>query len=710
MGDAEESADLIDYYCGQVEEADGFVRPMGRITPVERNTDVLRPYGVFACIAPFNFPAGALGRDVLRRAHGGQRGGLQAGRGRALDRAPTVRRSIATPGCRPACSTSWPAGAKTIGDALWQHPGVDGVVFTGSKAVGLRIHAGHQCALDQAVPAGAGRKERRRWSLPSADLDAAAEGVMRSAFSLQNQKCSATSRVYVDRAVADAVPRAADREDPRDPDGRSHRAGRLLRTGHQPAVGRAVRARRGPGSGARAPSSSAASGSAAGSSTRGHFVAPTIARLPLSQLALPRGAVRPVPGGGRGERARRGDRGVERARNTGSPPASSPADPAEVERFFDEIEAGVCYANKRSGATTGAWPGAQAFCGWKGSGSTGKGGCGPYYVAQFLREQNRTVIDSGSHEGVTNSSNEGPRARLSQDRGSPSRAQGPGDRRAATRSGPPPATSRSTRSSSPTGRGPMVEDVDGNRYLDFMAGIAVSSTGYGHPKVVAAIKEAADRFLHICGSDFYYEGMAALCERLARLAPGPSREAGLPHQLRHRGRSKAAIKLARYATRRTAIIAFRGAFHGRTHRRRDAHLQQGAPARRVRARCSRTCITFRSPTATAASSAPTKTNATGAASTSIEQELFTRQLDPGDVAAIFVEPVQGEGGYVVPPPGWLRDLRELCDRHGILLVADEVQSRRRPHREDVGLRARGRRARHPAHRQGARLRACRSAR
>ena len=86
------------------------------------------------------------------------------------------------------------------------------------------------------------------------------------------------------------------------------------------------------------------------------------------------------------------------------------------------------------------------------------------------------------------------------------------------------------------GQGVMVEDVDGNRYLDFMAGIAVSSTGYGHPKVVAAVKEAADRFLHICGSDFYYEGMAALCERLAKVAPGHVQEAGLPHQLRDRGR------------------------------------------------------------------------------------------------------------------------------------------------------------------------------
>jgi 4-aminobutyrate aminotransferase len=222
------------------------------------------------------------------------------------------------------------------------------------------------------------------------------------------------------------------------------------------------------------------------------------------------------------------------------------------------------------------------------------------------------------------------------------------------------------------GQGVMVEDVDGNRFLDFMAGIAVSSTGYGHPKVVAAVKDAADRFLHICGSDFYYEGMAALCERLARLAPGTSKKRVF---LTNSGTEavEGAIKLARYSTRRTAIIAFRGAFHGRTtgavsltssKARQHAGFGPLLPdvhhvpyAYRYRCQwcadqpaCTRGCLD------------------------AIEGDLFTRHLDPRDVAAIFVEPIQGEGGYVVPPPGWLRSLREICDRHGILLVADEVQS------------------------------------
>jgi 4-aminobutyrate aminotransferase len=222
------------------------------------------------------------------------------------------------------------------------------------------------------------------------------------------------------------------------------------------------------------------------------------------------------------------------------------------------------------------------------------------------------------------------------------------------------------------GRGPMVQDVDGNRFLDFMAGIAVSATGYGHPAVVAAVKEAADRFLHICGSDFYYESMATLCERLARSAPGDARKRVF---LTNSGTEavEAAIKLARYATRRTAIIAFRGAFHGRstgavtlTSSKARQHAGFGPLLPDVhhvpyayryrcgfcagKAECTRACLA------------------------TIEHELFARHLDPADVAAIFVEPIQGEGGYVVPPDGWLRDLRELCDRHGILLVADEVQS------------------------------------
>jgi 4-aminobutyrate aminotransferase len=221
------------------------------------------------------------------------------------------------------------------------------------------------------------------------------------------------------------------------------------------------------------------------------------------------------------------------------------------------------------------------------------------------------------------------------------------------------------------GRGPMVEDVDGNRFLDFMAGIAVCSTGYSHPKVVEAVKDAADRFLHICGSDFYYEGMAALCERLARIAPGPSRKRVF---LTNSGTeaTEGAIKLVRYATRRTAIIAFRGAFHGRSTGAvslTSSKARQHAGFGPLLPDVHHVPFPYRYRCQFCADQGDCNRGCIG----SIE-ELFNRQVDPGDVAAIFVEPILGEGGYVIPPTGWLRDLRELCDRHGILLVADEVQS------------------------------------
>lgn len=218
----------------------------------------------------------------------------------------------------------------------------------------------------------------------------------------------------------------------------------------------------------------------------------------------------------------------------------------------------------------------------------------------------------------------------------------------------------------------MVEDVDGNRYLDFMAGIAVTSTGYNHPAVVAAVREAAGKFLHICGADFYYEGFARLCERLAKLAPGASKKRVF---LSNSGAEavEGAMKLARHSTGRPAFVAFTGSFHGRTYGALSLTASKAVQRSGFgpflpevyhvpypyqyrcdfchgAAECNQGCIRH------------------------ITDDLFAKRLDPKDVAAIVVEPVQGEGGYVVPPPGFLRQLRDLCDRHGILLICDEVQS------------------------------------
>jgi 1-pyrroline-5-carboxylate dehydrogenase len=392
MGDAEESADLIDYYCAQVEDADGFVRPMGRITPVERNTDVLRPYGVFACIAPFNFP--------LALSAGMSSAALAAGNAvvykPAEDTPLTGLRlyEIYRDAGLPAGAFNLLVGHRdAIGDPLWQHPGVDGVVFTGSKAVGMRIHAGLSGGWIKPCLLELGGKNAAL-VMPSADLDAAAEGVMRSAFGLQNQKCSATSRVYLHREVAAAfVERLLERTRAMrmgDPSERDIFFGPVINERSVVRYERAVAQARAEGvvlhGGARL---------AGGAFDRGHFVAPTVALLPLESGLFREELFVPVLAVGEVESL---DEAIGQANAVeyGLTAGIFSGDPAEVARFFDRIEAGVCYANKRTGATTGAWPGAQPFCGWKGSGSTGKGGCGPYYVAQFTREQSRTVIEESS--------------------------------------------------------------------------------------------------------------------------------------------------------------------------------------------------------------------------------------------------------------------------------------------------------------------------
>jgi 4-aminobutyrate aminotransferase len=223
------------------------------------------------------------------------------------------------------------------------------------------------------------------------------------------------------------------------------------------------------------------------------------------------------------------------------------------------------------------------------------------------------------------------------------------------------------------GRGIVVTDVDGNEFFDFSAGIAVTSTGHCHPEVVAAIQKQAGELIHMSGTDFYYESMVKLSERLSKIAPMPG-----PHRV-YFGNSgteavEAALKLARYHTKRSSIIAFFGAFHGRTmgavsltaskpqQKRRFAPLvpgvthvaypdvYRGTPEGMDPEKFALSCATY------------------------IEEKLFQTILPPEEVAAIFVEPVQGEGGYVVAPTIFMKELRRICDKHGILLVADEVQS------------------------------------
>ncbi len=218
------------------------------------------------------------------------------------------------------------------------------------------------------------------------------------------------------------------------------------------------------------------------------------------------------------------------------------------------------------------------------------------------------------------------------------------------------------------GRGTEAWDVDGNRFLDFAAGIAVCATGHSHPRVVAAVREAAGRFLHI-SSDYWHEEMTAIAERLAALAPF-----GEPAMcfLCQSGTEavEGALKLARYVTRRQRIIAFLGGFHGRTMGSlalTSSKVTQQAGFAPVMPGVTHVPYPNRYRPLFAGADQ-------GRATLDYLGMLFERNVPPAEVAAIVVEPLQGEGGYLVPPDGFLAGLRALCDEHGILLVFDEVQS------------------------------------
>jgi 4-aminobutyrate aminotransferase len=225
-----------------------------------------------------------------------------------------------------------------------------------------------------------------------------------------------------------------------------------------------------------------------------------------------------------------------------------------------------------------------------------------------------------------------------------------------------------------SGRGCRIEDVDGNEFLDFTAGIAVNSTGHCHPEVVKAIQEQAATLLHMSGTDFYYDLMPKVAAKLSALAPMDG-----PHKIYY-GNSGAeavecALKLARYHTGRQNIIAFHGSFHGRTM---GALSLTGSKVQQKRgfAPFVPGVTHVRYPYAyRGCSGGPQAEEAFGlGCARFIEEKLFKTTLPPEEVAAIFVEAIQGEGGYIVPPDVFLQEIRRICDRHGILMVVDEIQS------------------------------------
>lgn len=222
------------------------------------------------------------------------------------------------------------------------------------------------------------------------------------------------------------------------------------------------------------------------------------------------------------------------------------------------------------------------------------------------------------------------------------------------------------------GRGAMIEDLDGNTFLDFAAGIAVVATGHCHPDVVAAIQKQAGELIHMSGTDFYYPSMVELAEKLASIAPGNE-----PKRV-YFGNSgteavEAAMKLARYHTKREKFIAFYGCFHGRTMGSLSLTASKAVQRKHFGSLLSGV---FHAPYPNTYRGiyGGLPDHASADALSYIEAELFRHVVDPEDVAGIFIEPIQGEGGYVAAPKDFLEGLEKLCRKHGIMLIADEVQS------------------------------------
>lgn len=391
LGDVAETVEFFRYYARQMEAHEGFVTPLSKLSPAEDNQSVLRPYGVWAVISPFNFPMALAGGPsiaalltgnvvILKPSNAGALTGLEFARVLYEAGVPAAAFQVVT------------GSGKEVGSTLVNHPDVAGITFTGSYDVGMGIYKGFAKDFPKPAVCEMGGKNPVIVTA-SADLDIAAEGVARAAFGFSGQKCSANSRVYVERGVFDQfVDRLVDRTE-------SLKVGNPLENGvfvgpviDPQATKRfteAVAEVRSSG-GEVMTGGQVLSG---GKLERGNFVEPTVVTAPETswvwdrELFLPFVAVMPVDSL---------DEALTRANDTefGLTAGLFSNDEKEIEEFFDRIEAGVTYVNRQAGATTGAWPDVQSFGGWKGSGTSGTGGGGPWYLRQYMREQSRTRVRS----------------------------------------------------------------------------------------------------------------------------------------------------------------------------------------------------------------------------------------------------------------------------------------------------------------------------
>ena len=391
VGDVEESADLIEYYCQQVESHAGFVTTLGTLGPNEENASVLKPYGVWAVISPFNFP--------LALAAGPAGGALVAGN-TVVFKPASVTPLLGYALLEAMVEAGIPSGVfnfitgsgGTAGQELVDNPDVDGIVFTGSKDVGMRLMRDNVARpVPRLLIIEMGGKNPAL-VMKSADLDKASDGVMRSAFGAQGQKCSACSRVYVDRHIRDRFVQLLVEKTKKiaigNPLNRDVYLGPVINEEAVKTYERAIAQARQDGGSILTGGRRLTDGEFA----HGWFVEPTVidglpAAHPLfgEELFVPITVVADVLSV---------DEAIDLANRTeyGLTAGIFSEDEREIQEFFDRVQAGVTYANRRAGATTGAWPGINSFGGWKASGSTGRGTGGPYYVQQFMREQSRVRI------------------------------------------------------------------------------------------------------------------------------------------------------------------------------------------------------------------------------------------------------------------------------------------------------------------------------
>jgi len=391
LGEVEESADLIRYYAQTAIDNDLYQRPMGNLgDPATHTRSVLRPHGVFGVIAPFNFPMALSAGPTAAAMVAGNTCVFKPASAGAMS-AVLLMQAYRDAGVPDGVCNLVMGPGGTVGAELASSEEIDGIVFTGSYEVGMGLQRGFAKAYPRPCIVEMGGKNPAI-VMKSADLDEAAEGIMRSAFGFGGQKCSANSRVYVEREVHDELVRRLVEKTEQitigDPLVRSHWLGPLT---DQVAVDRyqaAVAEARRDGA--------VFSGGEVlrdGDLARGFYVEPTVVghlpathRLFRDELFVPFTAIRAVDSL---EEAVH----LSNASVYGLTAGIYSEDEAEIDRFLDAIEAGVLYVNRRAGATTGAWPGVQPFGGWKGSGSTGKAALGPWYVAQFLREQSHTIVE-----------------------------------------------------------------------------------------------------------------------------------------------------------------------------------------------------------------------------------------------------------------------------------------------------------------------------